>query len=88
MNNDERDIMLIEMHGDLKVIRGKIDEHNATLYGPDGIVKSVTLVRDRQKNCVARKRETMEGKRLSISTVVMVVGILSFLATVIVAIWK
>lgn len=95
MNNDERDNIMIEMHRDVGVlcermvgVCERIDEHHTTLYGKDGVVAELLLVKDRQAGCPARKATTTAGKRLTVSVVMMVVGVLSFVAVVVFSIWK
>jgi len=79
MDNAERDNMLIEMHGDIKVIREKVVNHGSTLYGPDGnsgITKKVTVLEERQNNYA-------ETKRLNIATVAMICMILTLIIDII-----
>ena len=91
MNNEERDNMLIEMHGDVKVIRQKVGDHGSTLYGPDGnsgITKEVTLLQERQDSCPARIKNTMESRRLGLATIAIIVSILALLANIVLTVIK
>ncbi len=83
MNNDERDIMLMEIHTDVKVIAQKVDNHDLTLYGngQPGLSKDVVLLSERQKQCPARVAATIKGKRLNIATIMMALAIISLLLT-------
>ncbi len=85
MTNDERDNMLIEIHGDIKVIAGKVDEHHTTLYGNGnaGLKEDMALTMQRQKDCPARKAATAEGKRLSLATVAVAIAIISCVTSVV-----
>ena len=86
MNNEERDNMLIEIHGTVKVIGSKVEEHHQTLYGNSkpGLKEDMALLNLKWKECPARKAATTEGKRLKVSHVMMVIAIISFITTVIV----
>ncbi len=85
MNNEERDNMLIEIHGTVKVIGSKVEDHDKTLYGNgnNGLSKDVTLLQERQNNCPARKATTVEGKRLTISNVMMAIAVVGIITTII-----
>ncbi len=82
MNKEDSDNMLIEIHGAVMVIAGKAENHDETLYGngKPGLVKDVTLLQERQNECPARKAETIEGKQLSLSTILMIVGVVGLVA--------
>lgn len=88
MNNEERDNMLIDIHGTVKVIAGKAENHDDTLYGNSkpGLVKDVTLLQERQDQCPARKALTVEAKRLTISHILIIVAILTLFANVALAV--
>ncbi len=90
MNNDERDVKLIEIHTAVTVIAGKVDNHGNTLYGNGnpGLVKEVTLLTERQDSCSARKAASIDSKRLRVSTIVMVVTIISAVANILVSVIK
>ncbi|KKM76374.1 hypothetical protein LCGC14_1380770, partial [marine sediment metagenome] len=74
MTNEERDNMLIEMHGNIKVIVGKVDEHHKTLYGnaKPGVVSDVTLLQERQDNCPARQVAGKDDRRLNIARIALI----------------
>ena len=83
MTNDERDNMLIEIHGTVKVIAEKAENHGDTLYGNSkpGLVQDVTLLQERQDQCPARQALSSESKRLSVANVMIVIAVISLLAT-------
>ncbi len=83
MNNEERDKMLIEIHGIVTVIADKSENHGDTLYGNSkpGLVKDVFLLQERQDQCPARKALSSESKRLSVANVMIVIAVISLLAT-------
>lgn len=66
----------------------KVDNHGDTLYGngKPGLVKDVTLLQERQNECPARKATTVEGKRLTIASIVVVLAIVALLANVALAV--
>lgn len=91
ITNDQRDRMLLEIHGDVKVIRTTQENHGTTLYGTDGnggIVKDTTLLKERQNQCVARKAATTEGKRLSLGKIMVVIGIITLTLNLILAYYQ
>ena len=63
MDNNDRDNMLIEIHGDMKVVVKMSEEHHQTLYGKDGVKDELGVLRERQDSCPAREAATGEGKR-------------------------
>lgn len=81
MNNDERDMMIMEIHTDVKVIAGRVKEHHTTLYGngQPGLSTDVTLLQERQVECPARIATTIKAKRLNIANVLMALAIIAFL---------
>lgn len=83
MNSDQRDTMMIEMHGNVKVLVARSDDHHETLYGKDGVVDSIVLLRERQDQCPARQANTIGGKRLGIAYVMMILGVLTAVVGVI-----
>ena len=88
MNNEERDNMLIEIRGSVKVTESEIKGIGKTLYGNSkpGLVKDVTLLQERQDKCPARQATTIQGKRLTLATIVALIGILSLIVSVLVII--
>lgn len=89
MNNEERDKKLLEIHGAIMVMAENVGNHGETLYGNSkpGLVKDVFLLQERQDQCPARKASTTEGKRLVVANVMIVVAIMSLLASVALAIF-
>ena len=93
MNKEESDKLLIEIHGDLKVVRSDIkavrttqESHGKTLFGvtgDEGIVKDLILVKDRQAQCPARKAATTEGKRLTMGKVTVTLAIIALVVNLI-----
>jgi len=85
MTNDERDNMLIEIHGDIKVIAGKVDEHHQTLYGNGnaGLKQDLALLALRQKDCPARIATTAKGKRLNLAYVAVAIAVISCVTSVV-----
>lgn len=85
MTNDERDAKLTEIHADMKVFGKEITGLHKTIYGNSkpGIVKDVTLLQERQVQCPARKASTTEGKRLTISHIMMVIAIIGLITTIV-----
>ncbi len=88
MNNEERDNMLIAIHSTVQVIGADVKDHSKTLYGNSkpGIVKDVTLLQERQDNCPARKATTTEGKRLTVSHIMMVIAIVGIIVSIAIAV--
>ncbi len=56
-----------------------VEEHHITLYGngQPGIKEELVLVKQRQKDCPARKAATNEGKKISIAHAALIVSIIS-----------
>jgi len=90
MNNEERDNMLIEIHGTLQVMASNVESHGDTLYGngQPGLVTTVTLLKERQESCPARKANSIEAKRLSLGHIMTIIAILSLLASIAFGIFK
>ncbi len=82
MNNEERDEKISATHDAVIVMVKQVKDHNEALFGNSkpGMVKDVTLLQERQDQCPARKATTIEGKRLSLSTILMIVGIVGLVA--------
>jgi hypothetical protein len=90
MNKERADQMLIDIHGDVKVIRKTQADHGQTLYGPDGnsgVTKELTLVKERQDQCPARQAASEGGKHLKLATVIMILAILAIVADVVIGIF-
>ena len=88
MDNTQRDKMFIEMHADIKVVVGKINDHHETLYAEDGVVNSVTLLKERQENCPARLATTVQSKRLSLGNVMLGITIVTVLINIALTVWQ
>lgn len=88
MNNDERDNMMIEMHGDIKVLVSQGSEHHQTLYGVNGVVDRMILLQERQDQCPARRANLTENKRLGIARIVIVIAIATILINVAFQLWN
>ena len=91
MNNEQRDEILKEIHTSTKVTeqvvasQGKKLESLARDYwgnGKSGTKEDVTLLKDRQRNCPARKAISIENKRLSLVMVAVAVAVISTLASI------
>ena len=65
-----------------------VQEHHSTLYGNDGLKQNMALTMQRQADCPARKAATVEGKRLRLAHVAMVVAIISCIVSTVVAVSK
>ena len=90
MTNDERDAKLTEIHADMKVFSKEVTGLHKTVYGNSkpGLVKDVTLLQERQNQCAARKAATVEGKRLTISHIMMAVAIIGLVTTIVMHVIK
>lgn len=88
MNNDERDKKISETHTAVMVMAEKVNNHDDTLYGngQPGLVKDVTLLKDRQGQCPGRKAGSAENKRLGVMYIMVVVAIISLITTIAIAI--
>ena len=84
MNNEERDEKISATHDAVIVMVKQVKSHNEALFGNSkpGLVTDVTLLRERQDQCPARKANTLEGKRLTVANVMIAVAIISLLANV------
>ena len=84
MTNDERDTMIRATHDAVIVMVKDVENHNDSLYGngKDGLVQDVTLLQERQEKCPARKATTMEGKRMTVSHIMMAIAIISLITTI------
>ncbi len=82
MNNEERDEKISATHDAVIVMVKQVKDHNEALFGNSkpGMVKDVTLLQERQDQCPARKAESMEGKKLTIANVMIIVAIITLLA--------
>ncbi len=60
-----------------------VEEHHTTLYGngQPGHSKDITLLKQRQEDCPARKAATTEGKRLNLACIALVVAVVSCVAS-------
>jgi len=91
MNNEQRDEILMEIHTSTKVTEKVVESQGKTLEslskdywgnGKPGTKEDVTLLKDRQRNCPARKAASIENKRMSIAMVAVFVAVLSTLASI------
>ena len=82
MTNEERDEKISATHDAVIVMVKQVKDHNEALFGNSkpGMVRDVTLLQERQDQCPARKAETIESKQLSLSTILMIVGIVGLVA--------
>ncbi len=82
MTNDERDDKISATHDAVIVMVKQVKDHNEALFGnrKPGLIRDVTLLQERQDECPARKARTIEGKRLSLSTILMIVGVVGLVA--------
>lgn len=85
MNNDERDIKISETHDAVIVMVKQVKDHNEALFGNGrpGLVNDMVLVKERQDQCPARRANTIQGKRLGIAYVLMIIGIIGIIVTII-----
>ncbi len=90
MNNDERDAKLNQIHDVSIRMERMVEEHHITLYGngQPGIVKKLVLFEERQTQCPARKAGTTENKRTNIAMAMMVIGIISVITSIVLALVK
>jgi len=67
-----------------------VQEHHNTLYGNGnaGLKQDMALTMQKQADCPARKAATVEGKRLRLAHVAMVVAIISCIVSTVVAVSK
>lgn len=86
MNQEQRDIMQTEMHGDIKVLVSQGSEHHETLYGPDGVVSRLILVQERQDQCPARQATTVGAKRLGIAYIMIFIAVVGIIVSIAVAV--
>jgi len=65
-----------------------VKEHRKTLYGNGkiGVVEVLSLLSERQNECPARKSISTENKKLKLAYVMMIVAVLSALASVVMGI--
>lgn len=79
MTNEERDKMMIEMHGNIKVIVSQVAEHHTFINGngKPGAKEDVATLKINQTNCPARKAQSTDNKRLNLAMVALVVAILT-----------
>lgn len=82
MNQEQRDNMQIEMRGDIKVLVSQGIEHHETLYGNDGVVASMILLKERQDQCPARQASTVAGKRLGIAYIMIGVAVIGIIVSI------
>ena len=94
MNDNDRDKIIIETlkkttetHTAVMIMNEKVQNHDDTLYGngQQGSVKDITILQERQENCPARQAATVGGKRLGIAYVMMVIGIISVIMSILIA---
>lgn len=73
MNVEERDKLLIEMNGNMKVVAEKVSNHDNTLYGngQPGLVKDVVLLK--------ANTSTMGSKKTTVAIITGVVASIGLL---------
>ncbi len=83
MTNDERDEKISATHDAVIVMVKQVKDHNEALFGNSkpGLVQDVTLLQERQDQCPARQALSSESKRLSVANVMIVIAVISLLAT-------
>jgi hypothetical protein len=89
MNKEKADNMLIEIHGDVKMIRRTQKDHGQTLYGIDGkggTVEDVTLLKERQDQCPARRAASQGGRQFKLAKLVMLIAVLEVIAAIVIGI--
>ena len=81
MTNDEKIDKILET---VSPIARMVEEHHTTLYGNGqrGLSKDVVLLQESQKNCPARKANSMEGKRLNIAILAVWIAVISCVTSV------
>ena len=91
MNNEQRDEILMEIHTSTKVTEKIVETQGRTLTslskdywgnGKPGTKEDVTLLKDRQRSCPARKACSLEGRRMTIAMVAVVITVVSALTSV------
>ena len=97
MNNEQRDEILLEIHASSKVTEQVVKSQGETLTslgkvvwgnGEPGVEKDVTLLKERQENCPARKATTTEGKRLNLALIAVVVSVIATIASIVFGVMK
>lgn len=83
MNKDETDKLLIDMSGDIKVLVSRSNDYHETLYGDDGVVKSMVIIKERQDQCPARQANTLGGRRLGLGYIMTIIAVISLIITII-----
>lgn len=95
MTNEERDAAIqsiadkvSDIHGDMKVVKGKIDEHHRTLYGNGrpGLVERHNAVEEQQRKCPALQRSLLGNRIASRANWIQLVGTIVAFGALIIAI--
>lgn len=99
MTNEERICKIEEkvdkIHEIVSSVVPMIKEHRTTLYGngKEGLKEEFAILKQKQEDCPARIAQTMSGKaleisnkRLIISNIVAVIGIISLIMTSVIGI--
>jgi len=90
MTDKERDDKIDKIYDVMLRLEPMVKDHQITLYGngKPGLKEDMAVQKINYANCPARLSATMQGKGLTIAYIMMVIGLASLVASVVVAFVK